>query len=501
MSQEAVAEQSSNEDVKPRLLTPDWFKAKYQDLLSLLGSRAFQRQLMWAAGSILMAILVATVLMIVAGYNAFLAWIALIRSAIVRFDRTLLEATPLIFTGLSVGLAFKCGLFNIGPEGQLYVGSMLAAIVGYMIAMPIVIHPIVCILVAALAGFAWGFLPGLLKAYRGAHEVVVTMMMSYIAINLTSWLVRGPFKEPGQMVDQTPDILFSAELPKLFSAELNAGFLIAILVVFVVDLFINKTVIGFEMRAVGLNQDAAEYSGINAKRNMALALGIAGMLAGVGGAIEIMGWLHRFESGWSKGYGWDGITVAVLGNNNPWGILFGAILFGALRTGGRAMQLRGVAPAEVISVVQGLVVLFIAAPRIIEWLYNRFTDEARRAKKSPVEAAPYFASIAVSLVGSVMGLAAITSVMGEALLLVLSVVGGILGLYAFVELLARDARGLKALLLESAMWFALAVGGFLMGYPEFLATFAALGVIGVVIAVAAWKMTKMDKESNLGGEN
>ena len=474
-----------------------FFTRLRESIESRFNDPSSQRQIMWAIGSILMAMIIATVMMIIAGYDALLAWIALIRGMIVRWDRTLLEATPLVFTGLSVGLAFKCGLFNIGPEGQLYVGSMVAALTGYLVAMPIVIHPIACIAVAAGVGFLWGLLPGILKAYRGAHEVVTTMMMSYIAINLTSWLVRGPFKEPNQMVDQTPDLLTSAWLPTIYR-EATVGILVALFIVFLVDVFINKTVIGFEMRAVGLNMDAAEYSGINAKRNMALALGIAGALAGIGGAVEIQGNLHRFEANWSKGYGWDGITVAVLGNNSPWGILLGALLFGALRTGGREMQRLGFAPEEIIAVVQGLVVLFIAAPRIIEYVSKTFTDEGQRVMRDRKEAAPTLLGGGIALAGTVFGLAGVTLLPSMMYLWVI-LLGGIVGVYAFMKFLVRDPAATNALLIEGLIWLGIAAGTSMTAQMLVVGVFAVLGFISIIGAfVLKGKMSEPPRDSQGG---
>lgn len=470
----------------------------FESVNARLNDPSSHRQVMWALGSILMAMAIATVMMMISGYDALLAWIALIRGMIVRWDRTLLEATPLVFTGLSVGLAFKCGLFNIGPEGQLYVGSMVAAILGYMVAMPIVIHPLACITIAAAVGFVWGFLPGLLKAYRGAHEVVTTMMLSYIAINLTSWLVRGPFKEPNQMVDQTPDLLQSAWLPKIYG-EASWGIIIAIVIVVIVDIFINKTVVGFEMRAVGLNKDAAEYAGINAKRNMALALGIAGALAGIGGAVEIQGNLHRFEANWSKGYGWDGITVAVLGNNSPWGILLGALLFGALRTGGREMQRLGFAPEEIISVVQGLVVLFIAAPRIIEYLAKTFTDEGKRATKDPAEAAPYFLGVSIALAGTVLAIAAATMIGQNPMMLWTSLLGAIVGVYAFMKFLVRDPSAVNAIIGQGVIWFIVAAVGMLVAPISVVTLFGLLAVLSLVTGIVVGRKMRTSDAMAQGG--
>ncbi|MFW9921030.1 MAG: ABC transporter permease, partial [Candidatus Thorarchaeota archaeon] len=387
---------------------PNIIGSFFGGLIKKISSPAFQKTIVVTMGSIILAMLVGTLVMIIVGYNAGLAWIALIQGAVVRFDRVLFYATPLIFTGLSVALAFKCGLFNIGPEGQLFIGAISAAIVGFSISLPVVIHPLVALAFAALTGGLWGFIPGLLKAYRGAHEVVTTMMLSYTAIILTHWLVSGPFLEPGnEYVLETPDILVTAELPKIFGSFLSWAFIVAVVAVFAVDFLINRTVLGYELRAVGINREAAEASGINAKRNIALALGIAGALAGLGGAGEILGYHQRFVDGFSSGLGWDGITVAVLGGNNPFGVLAGAIFFGALRAGGNQMQTIANVPLEVISLMQGLIVIFVAAPRIIDWLIDRGYDEARWIKELPKEGTPHFLTLGTTLVTSVIAFASI----------------------------------------------------------------------------------------------
>ncbi len=347
----------------------------YDEMISKISDPSFQKTAAWATGSIILALVVAAVVMFMTGYNVGLAFLTLLWGAITQFDRVLFFATPLIFTGLSVALAFKCGLFNIGPEGQLFMGALAAVVVGYMVSLPIVLHQIVALACGAAVGGLYALLPGILKAYRGAHEVVTTMMLSYSAILFSQWLVTYPLKDPASNIDRTRDILFTAELPKLFASPfLNASIFVAILAVIGVDYLINRTVLGYEMRAVGLNREAAETAGINPKRNITLALVLAGALAGLGGGGEILGYHHNVSDDWSSGLGWDGITVAVLGNNNPWGVLAGAIFFGALRAGGNQMQRIAGVPIEMVSLIQGLIVLFVAAPRAIDWLSNRGFD-------------------------------------------------------------------------------------------------------------------------------
>ncbi|MHA1908862.1 MAG: ABC transporter permease [Candidatus Thorarchaeota archaeon] len=366
-------QENTNESETPQVGVAARIDQYLLNALAKLTSRDFRIQAIWALGSIILALIASAIIMVMSGYDPGAAYYNLFMGAIGQPDRILFYATPLILAGLSVAVAFKCGLFNIGAEGQVYMGSIAATVVGYMIALPILVHPIVCLIVGAGMGMVWGLIPGLLRAYRGAHEVVTTMMLSYTAITVTTWLVTYPLKEQGEYawVSQTPRLYDTALLPNIFGPYLHWGLLVAILAVVAVDFLINRTILGYELRAVGQNEEAAEYGGINSKRNMALALGISGGLAGLAGAEEIMGTYGRFTANWSPGLGWDGITVAVLGHNNPWGCLAGAIFFGALKAGGNTMHQIAHVPIEMVGVIQGLIVLFIAAPRIISWILGK----------------------------------------------------------------------------------------------------------------------------------
>ena len=227
--------ESSQEESTPRL------QMFFLNILAKLTSSNFRAQAIWALGSILLALLVSAVIMTIAGYDPGSAYYNLFMGAIGQPDRILFYATPLILAGLSVALAFKCGLFNIGAEGQIYMGAIAATVVGYMISLPIIMHPIVCLIIGAAMGMVWGLIPGLLRAYRGAHEVVTTMMLSYTAITLTTWLVTYPLKEQGEYawVSQTPRLYDSAILPNIFGPYLHWGLLVAILAVVGVDFLIN----------------------------------------------------------------------------------------------------------------------------------------------------------------------------------------------------------------------------------------------------------------------
>ncbi|MHA1928032.1 MAG: ABC transporter permease [Candidatus Thorarchaeota archaeon] len=425
----------------------------------------FQKQVIATIGSIILAMLIAAIVMLMAGYNAGLGFIALIRAAIVQWDRVLFNATPLIFTGLSVALAFRCGLFNIGPEGQLYVGALAAAIVGFTFTLPFGIHPIACLLIGAVVGGLWGFLPGILKAYRGAHEVVTTMMLSYTALLLTFWLIKFPFDDPSnESLVQTIMILPSAELPAIYGSFLSWAFFVALITVLGVWFLLNRTVLGYEMRAVGLNINAAEFAGINSKKTVALSLGLAGAIAGMGGAAEIIGYHHRFRDNWSTGLGWDGITVAVLGFNNPFGVLLAALFFGALRTGGNSMQLIAKIPVEMVILIQGLIVLFVAGPRVISWIQEKGYAELKLLTSDTKTGMPHFLLLGVTVVSSILGMVLVSTFTQYSTMLGIMVfLSSIICLSAFILLFMQKDSGFIVAIAAGIEWILIALSGIIFG--------------------------------------
>ncbi|MDH4213829.1 MAG: ABC transporter permease [Candidatus Odinarchaeota archaeon] len=466
-------------------------------LIARITSKEFRNQFYWSFGSILLALVVAAVIMLMGGYDPGTAILYLAVGALSQMDQVFWYASPLILTGLSVALAFRCGLFNIGAEGQLYMGAMAAALVAYLFSLPILLHPLLSLLAGVLVGGFWAFVPGLLKAYRGAHEVVTTMMLSYVAILFTSWLVgpNGPYWD-GSMVPQTPEFYDSAILPNIFGNYLHFGFIVAILAVFGVDYLINRTVLGYEMRAVGHNIDAAEYAGIDSKKKVAIALGISGGLSGLAGSTEMLGTYHRFIGNWSPGLGWDGITVAVLGNNSPWGVLAGAIFFGALKAGGNTMHAIAHVPIEMVKVIQGLIVLFIAAPRIIQWLINHGNANKEEIVKKPVKAMP-------NLLGAFFGLASVFLALGiarsiftmatvspwtliSALSLFLVAVASVL---VFITQYSRDPRCSPLLLLIAVGWSTAAIT-FLVGSGGLELTSIIMAVIAFVFWIVMYMLGK-----------
>ncbi|MBT9163450.1 MAG: hypothetical protein DDT24_00357 [Chloroflexi bacterium] len=290
----------------------------------------------------------------------------------IAIGMTLTRATPIIFTGLAVAIAFKCGLFNIGAEGQLQVGAFAAAWVGIALPpMPPVIHISLAFAAGAAAGLLWAVVPAVLKVTRGAHEVVTTMMLAHVGILLASYLVTGPFKDPGP-VPQTEWIASTAQLTRLLPpTQLSTALFVALLCAIAVYLFLWKTSPGYAIRAAGLNPKAAEAGGVPVARSIMLALLLSGALAGLGGAGEILGVFHRFIDGFSPGYGWTGIGVALVGRMHPLGVILAAVLFGALRAGGGTVARAVGVPLDITVVIQGTIILFIAAQRMTEFLWER----------------------------------------------------------------------------------------------------------------------------------
>ncbi len=298
---------------------------------------------------------------------------------------SLVLSVPYIMAGLGVAIGFQCNLFNIGAEGQLYIGGLTTALVGYSVhGLPWFIHAPLALVAGALAAGVWGFIPGILKARFGAHEVINTIMMNYIAFRLTDYLLSGPMKSQGG-IPVTPDVLRSATLATIFPSpvRIHWGFFIALAMAAVVYWLLFKTTFGMEIRMVGANLRAARYAGISVTRTMAITMAISAALCGLAGSIHLLGVDHRMVKAFSPGYGFDAIALALLGNSNPVGVVLASLLFGFLRGGAARMQSVAGTPVEIIRIIQGMVIVFIAAPEIIRGLYrlNRTRREKRAAPK------------------------------------------------------------------------------------------------------------------------
>jgi len=300
-------------------------------------------------------------------------------------SETTVWATPYILAGLAVALAFKGGLFNIGAEGQLAFGAVAAAWVGYALpdvlgmTLPAAIHIPLAVGAGMLGGGIGGAIPGWLKARTGGHEVINTIMMNYIALNITSFLLNGPMKDrsPLNVVARTPKIAASARIPAVIVGfRFHWGFILALVMAGIVWWVLRKTTLGFEIRTAGANPDAGRYAGVNVPRAIVTTMLLSGVLAGLAGALEVTALNHRHELGFSVGYGFDAIAIALLGKTHPVGVVLASLLWGAMRNGASRMQFLTQIPVDVISVIQALILLFVAADAIIRWLYRiRATEE------------------------------------------------------------------------------------------------------------------------------
>jgi ABC-type uncharacterized transport system permease subunit len=288
---------------------------------------------------------------------------------------TLTFATPLIAAGLGVALAFRIGLFNIGGRGQMLVASAAAGWVGFTFHLPPVVHMILALLAGVVAGAIWGGLVGVLKAKTGAHEVIVTIMLNYVAFYLISFLLRTPgaLQAPGQNNPKTPPIDSTAVFPDLLGPgyNLHFGFILVILATIVVWWLLNRSSLGFQFRAVGENPNAARVAGISVPRMYIYGMLISGALVGLAGVSQVLGTTTTgFSAGIDAGIGFDAITVALLGRSRPVGVFVAGILFGALKAGGYSMQAAQGVPIDIVLVVQSLIVLFIAAPPLVRAIFR-----------------------------------------------------------------------------------------------------------------------------------
>ncbi|MBQ3104384.1 MAG: ABC transporter permease [Lachnospiraceae bacterium] len=291
---------------------------------------------------------------------------------------TMVYGSPLIFTGLSVAFSLRTGVFNIGAEGQFVVGSLAACAVGILVQAPPVIHALLCILAAALAGFLWSYLVGLMKVKRGIHEVLSYIMFNWIAFYLSNYMVNTELLHKEGDGEATKNVLDSARilfpegiLKVLDCSGANWGFLLAIITAVAMWIIIEKTTLGYRLKAVGFNKEAAKFGGINADKSILTALGISGALAGVGGAVQLLGMGARISQfAGQEGYGFQGITVALIAGSNPIGCIFSGIFYGAMKYGGSKLTMVG-APEEVIDIIMGCVIIFIAISQVFKALFKK----------------------------------------------------------------------------------------------------------------------------------
>jgi ABC-type uncharacterized transport system permease subunit len=291
-------------------------------------------------------------------------------------SETLSYAAPLAFTGLAFAVAFRGGLFNIGVQGQAIMGAIAAALAGFLLPLPVGLHLVVALIAGALGGAFWGFIPGVLKARTGAHEVITTIMLNYVALFFLGWLIiQKGIQATGRTDAISRPVDDSAELPRLLSAlgpslRVHLGIVIAVLATWAVAWMLNRSTFGFELRSVGLNPEASRTAGMNVASTYMMVMVVAGALAGLGGSMIVLGTAYSLTGAVIGSAGFDGLLVGLLGRARPWGVLLAALLFGALQAGGNRMQSFSGISLELVSVLQALIVLFVAAPALVSAIFR-----------------------------------------------------------------------------------------------------------------------------------
>lgn len=348
-----------------------------------MSSRAFN--ILVPVLSVIFALIIGALIMLGFGYNPVEGYVALWDGIFMDsygVGEAIRQLTPLLLTGLSVAFAFRAGLFNIGAEGQVFVGWLAAVWVGVALDAPAVIHLPLAIIAAALAGALWGFVPGLLKATRGVHEVIVTIMMNYVALYSTNAIIQHVLTDNRDKTDAIPQSasLRADWLTSLTEgSRLHYGILVALFAALVMWFIIDRTTMGYEIRSVGLNPHASKYAGMNVKKNIILSMVVAGAFSGVAGAMEGLG---TFESMMINSdftnLGFNGIAVALLGANTAPGVILAAILFGGLQTGALNMPVQAGVPQELADIIIALIVFFVASSYIIRWFLIRVSKGGRK---------------------------------------------------------------------------------------------------------------------------
>ncbi|HOJ78002.1 MAG TPA: ABC transporter permease [Bacillota bacterium] len=340
--------------------------------------------------AVVLGLTAGALLMLLTGNNPIEGFTYLFKGGtmnIERFGNSLATATPLILTGLSVAFAFKTGLFNIGAAGQMLIGGLCATAIGLTLALPKPILLPIMVMAAIIGGALWGLVPGLLKAKFNVHEVVATIMMNWISYWVVYYIVPAYFK--GEFLEtesrKIPDAasLKVEWLTELFNGSyLNLGFFLAIIAVIIIAFILNRTTLGYELKAVGFNRYAAEYAGIRANRNIILSMMIAGGLAGLGGATFYVGYASNIQIGVLPTQGFDGIAVSLLGLNSPWGVFGSAIFFGLLHSGKGFMNAMTETPPEIADTIIATMIYFAATSILIERAWDYFKKRTAKPKPS-----------------------------------------------------------------------------------------------------------------------
>ncbi|MCP6757327.1 MAG: ABC transporter permease [Fischerella sp. CENA71] len=314
---------------------------------------------------------VGAILILVAGANPIAAYTTLFQESLSTyfgFGNTLTKLTPLLLTSLGVLVALRAGQFNIGGEGQIYLGALGSALVGlYVQGLPGIIHIPLALLGGFLFGAVWGWIPGYLKAVRGVNEVITTLLLNYIAVNLVSYLVQNPLKAPNAPSPYSPLIAKSAQLPIILPGSLaHAGILLGLIAAGILWVLLMRSPLGYQITTVGFNPVASRYAGISVEGTIILVMALAGGLAGLAGASEVMGLKYRLFEQVSPGYGFDAIAIAFLSRGSVFGVVLTSLFFAALRSGANVMQRSAGVPATIVYAIQGLTVLFIAISLAVE---------------------------------------------------------------------------------------------------------------------------------------
>ena len=337
--------------------------------------------------AIIAGLLIGAVFLMIAGISPAVAYGKLFSSIFSKpkyLVWTLVYASPLIFTGLSVAFSFRTGVFNIGAEGQFVIGGLVACVLGIVLKLPAGLHAIVCLVAAAAAGCIWSLIVGVLKVKRGIHEVLSFIMFNWIAFYLSNYVVNLPGIHRDSS-EATQDVAASARLlmPEGLRSTLDCsnahwGIVLAVIAAVIIWVIIEKTTLGYKLKAVGFNSNGAEYGGIDANKSILTALGISGLLSGLGGAVQVLGMAGRLSQfAGQEGFGFEGITVALIGASNPIGCIFSGLFYGAMKYGGSKLSIVK-APSEVVDIIMGCIVLLIA----IAHVFKVFVLKAAKKKEA-----------------------------------------------------------------------------------------------------------------------
>ena len=337
--------------------------------------------------AIIVGLLIGAVFLMIAGISPAVAYGKLFSSIFSKpkyLVWTLVYASPLIFTGLSVAFSFRTGVFNIGAEGQFVIGGLVACVLGIVLKLPAGLHAIVCLVAAAAAGCIWSLIVGILKVKRGIHEVLSFIMFNWIAFYLSNYVVNLPGIHRDSS-EATQDVAASARLlmPEGLRSTLDCsnahwGIVLAVIASVIIWVIIEKTTLGYKLKAVGFNSNGAEYGGIDANKSILTALGISGLLSGLGGAVQVLGMAGRLSQfAGQEGFGFEGITVALIGSSNPIGCIFSGLFYGAMKYGGSKLSIVK-APSEVVDIIMGCIVLLIA----IAHVFKVFVLKAAKKKEA-----------------------------------------------------------------------------------------------------------------------